>query len=66
MLLVARRNRWGFVVGLASQPAWAFTYVLHHQWGGLITTVLATGALSLGVREWFRAAPATSDTCGDA
>lgn len=57
MLLVARRNRWGFVVGLAAQPAWAFTYVVHRQWGGLITCLLASGALALGIREWFAMPP---------
>ena len=34
--LVGRREhwrRWGFVLGLASQPFWLWTSVVHEQWG---------------------------------
>lgn len=33
IVLVGQKNRWGFVLGLASQPFWYITTYLHEQWG---------------------------------
>lgn len=54
LFLIAKRNRWGFVVGLATQPVWILTYWLHRQWGGLLTVAISTSAFVVGVREWRR------------
>jgi hypothetical protein len=31
IFLIARKNKWGFVVGLASQPFWFITTIYHQQ-----------------------------------
>ncbi|MBI2592440.1 hypothetical protein HYW36_03110 [Candidatus Saccharibacteria bacterium] len=33
ILLVAKKNKWGFVVGFASQPFWYITAYINKQWG---------------------------------
>ena len=33
ILLVAKKNKWGFVMGLISQPFWLMTSYLNKQWG---------------------------------
>lgn len=33
IFLVGRKNKWGFVVGFASQPFWFVTTYIHEQWG---------------------------------
>lgn len=53
MWLLARRNRWGCVVGLVSQPLWATTYIVHEQRGPLVTVLLVTGSLLVGTYEPF-------------
>jgi nicotinamide riboside transporter PnuC len=53
MFLVARKNRWGFVVGLISQPFWYITTYLHHQWGVFALSVVYTATWIYGIYEWF-------------
>jgi hypothetical protein len=36
IILVAKKNKWGFVLGLASQPFWFITAIVNHQGGGII------------------------------
>ena len=33
VLLVAKKNKWGFVVGFLSQPFWLITSFINKQWG---------------------------------
>jgi hypothetical protein len=50
---MARKNRWGFVVGLASQPFWFITTYLHEQWGVMGITVLYCFIWAYGIWGWF-------------
>jgi len=33
IILVAKKNKWGFVAGLLSQPFWFITSYINKQWG---------------------------------
>ena len=35
IILVAKKNKWGFVVGIFSQPFWFITSFVNQQWGGI-------------------------------
>lgn len=51
--LVAKKNRWGFVAGLASQPFWLLTSYLNKQWGVFILSVIYVFSWAFGIYEWF-------------
>ena len=53
IILVAKKNKWGFVAGLASQPFWFITSIANKQWGVFIVTIIFTASWALGVYEWF-------------
>lgn len=53
IILVAKKNKWGFVLGLASQPFWIITSYLNRQWGVLLLSVVYVGSWSYGIYEWF-------------
>ncbi|PJE65062.1 hypothetical protein COU91_03705 [Candidatus Saccharibacteria bacterium CG10_big_fil_rev_8_21_14_0_10_47_8] len=53
IFLVAKKIRWGFVIGLLSQPFWFFTTFHHKQWGIFFLNFVYTGTWILGVYEWF-------------
>jgi hypothetical protein len=53
ILLVAKKNKWGFVVGLLSEPFWFITSYLNKQWGIFILSVVYTGTWAFGIYEWF-------------
>lgn len=53
IFMVAKKNKWGFVVGLVSEPFWFATSYIHKQWGIFILSALYTGTWALGVYEWF-------------
>lgn len=53
IILVARKNKWGFVLGLASQPFWLITSYINKQWGVLLLSVVYVGSWAYGVYEWF-------------
>jgi nicotinamide riboside transporter PnuC len=53
IILVAKKNKWGFVFGLASQPFWILTSFINHQWGVLLLSVIYTGSWIYGIYEWF-------------
>ena len=40
VFLVSRKNKWGFVIGLISQPFYFITSILNQQIGIFITTFL--------------------------
>ena len=54
VILVARKNKWGFVLGLASEPFWLITSYLHQQWGVFLLTVIYVFSWSYGTYNWFR------------
>lgn len=37
--LVGRKNKWGFVLGIASMPFWFLTSIINHQWGVFIANI---------------------------
>jgi hypothetical protein len=53
MFLIARKNKWGFVLGLASQPFWYITTYTHGQWGIFFLNFAYTFVWIYGVWEWF-------------
>ena len=53
IILVARKNKWGFVAGLVSQPFWYITAYINHQWGVFFVSFIYTVSWSYGIYEWF-------------
>jgi len=53
IILVAKKNKWGFVLGLISQPFWIITSLINKQWGVLLLSVIYIGSWSYGIFEWF-------------
>lgn len=37
IILIAKKNKWGFVLGLLSQPFWFITAYINEQGGGIIS-----------------------------
>jgi len=53
IILVARKNRWGFVLGLMSQPFFFITSYVNQQWGLFLLSIIYTGSWVYGIHEWF-------------
>ncbi|MDO8655330.1 MAG: nicotinamide mononucleotide transporter [bacterium] len=53
IILVAKKNRWGFVLGLLSQPFWFITSFINEQWGIFFLSIIYMGSWILGIYEWF-------------
>ena len=53
IILVARKNKWGFVFGLASQPFWLLTSYLNKQWGIFLLSIIYVFSWAYGIYEWF-------------
>jgi len=53
IILVARKNKWGFVLGLLAQPFWFITSYLNQQWGVFFVAIIYSISWSYGVYEWF-------------
>ncbi len=53
IILVAKKNKWGFILGLASQPFWYITSFINEQWGIFFLNFAYTFSWGLGVYEWF-------------
>jgi len=53
IVLVARKNKWGFVLGLISQPFWIITSLINKQWGVLLLSIVYIGSWGYGIYEWF-------------
>ncbi len=53
VFLIARKNKWGFVLGLLSQPFWYVTAYLHEQWGIFLVSFVYTASWAYGIYEWF-------------
>lgn len=52
-LLVAHKNKWGFVVAIFAQPFWYITTSIHSQWGILALSIIYTFILIRGIHVWF-------------
>lgn len=53
IILVAKKNKWGFVVGLISQPFFLITSYINKQWGLFILSIAYTFVWIFGIYEWF-------------
>jgi nicotinamide riboside transporter PnuC len=53
MALVASKNKWGFVIGLISEPFWLYTSYVGHQWGIFFLSVVYTFSWAWGIYVWF-------------
>ena len=53
IFLIARKNKWGFVIGLLSQPFWLLTSYINKQWGVFLLSVIYVGMWAYGIYEWF-------------
>jgi hypothetical protein len=51
--LVARKNKWGFVVGLVSQPFWLWTSYVNKQWGVFLVSIIYVFSWAYGIYVWF-------------
>lgn len=53
MILVARKNKWGFVLGFLSQPFWIITSYINNQWGVFFVSIIYTFTWAYGIHQWF-------------
>jgi len=53
IILIAKKNKWGFIMGLLSQPFWCITSYKHGQWGIFLVSFVYTISWGFGVYEWF-------------
>lgn len=53
ILLISKKIKWGFVLGLISQPFWVITTYINKQWGVLIVSVIYLFIWGFGIYEWF-------------
>jgi len=53
VVLVARKNKWGFVAGLLAQPFWFYTSYVNEQWGIFLASFAYAASWTYGVYEWF-------------
>lgn len=50
IILLAKKNKWGFVLGLAAQPFWYITAFVNQQWGVFLVSFVYT--LPVGYSEY--------------
>ena len=62
ILLVARKNKWGFVAGILSQPFWFYTAYHHRQWGIFLMNFVYAGTWIYGLYNWFHDEPRAKQT----
>jgi len=53
IILVAKKNKWGFVFGFLSQPFWFITSFINKQWGIFFLSIIYEATWALGIYEWF-------------
>lgn len=53
LILVIKKNKWGFVCGLISQPFWLYTAYHNNQTGVFIVSVAYGFTWMYGIYEWF-------------
>jgi hypothetical protein len=52
-ILLGDGSRWGFVLGLATQPFWFYTSFRHRQWGIFIASIFYASGWAIGVYRNF-------------
>lgn len=53
IILIARKNKWGLVLGLLAQPFWFYTTYTHQQWGAFGLSWIYTASWVYGIYVWF-------------
>ena len=53
IVLVARKNKWGFVFGAVSQPFWFITSFINKQWGIFFVSFAYAVSWIYGIYKWF-------------
>jgi nicotinamide riboside transporter PnuC len=53
IVLIGRKNKWGFVFGLLVQPFWFYTAFINQQWGIFFVSFAYTISWSYGIYQWF-------------
>lgn len=53
IILIAKKNKWGFVFGLLSQPFWFITSFVNKQWGVFFLSIIYFFTWLFGIYEWF-------------
>ena len=53
IILVAKKNKWGFVLGIISCPFWFVTAYANKQWGVFFLNIIYTGTWIYGTYNWF-------------
>ncbi len=53
IILIGRKNRWGFVAALITQPFWLYTSYAHGQWGIFAASCVYAASWLYGFYEWF-------------
>lgn len=53
IVLVAKKNKWGFVAGFMSQPFWFISSYKNEQWGVFFLSFIYAASWSYGIYEWF-------------
>ena len=53
IILVAEKNKWGFVFGLISQPFWFISACIYKQWGIFFVSIIYTFSWAYGIYAWF-------------
>lgn len=54
IFLIAIKNKWGFVVGLLSQPFWVYSAYKNEQWGIFILSIVYIINWSIGIYNHFK------------
>ena len=52
-MLLGSGSRWGFIIGLVTQPFWFYTSFRHRQWGIFIASIFYTFGWAMGVYRNF-------------
>jgi nicotinamide riboside transporter PnuC len=53
IILVARKNKWGFIAAIVVQPFWIFSSYRSGQWGIFLVSFVYTGSWIYGAYRWF-------------
>ena len=59
-ILLGNGSRWGFVLGLATQPFWFYTSFRHRQWGIFIASIFYALELDSNYNRGWRHSAETS------
>lgn len=46
-------TKWGYVLGLCSQPFWLYTTYTHQQWGMFLLSIFYTYRWAIGINNYW-------------